>query len=216
MNKDGTYRQGPIPHLGGPFDTAAEFFRAWSSKVEFGLSESRLREAAGQYVNEISTSLSAFRKWVNDNAEHLSINNTGPFPLCHGDFGHNNIVFDDNYRLLGVIDWETAFAAPYETSCEFSLTLSVIPPAMDVPWNYDEAGCPKDPELRQKFEDRASYIAIVRRKEQERGLTEGYTLSAALEDAQRQHLTSAMRFYQDGIAGWYFKVTEGFTWTSKG
>lgn len=26
-NKDGSYRQGPIPGLGGPFETAAEFLR---------------------------------------------------------------------------------------------------------------------------------------------------------------------------------------------
>lgn len=211
INEDGTYRQGPLPNLGGPFDTAADFFRAWSSTVEFGLSESRLRDAAGPYADEISQSLSAFRGWVNDNAEHLSANNTGPFPVCHGDFGHNNIVFDDNYRLLGVIDWETAFAAPYEISGEFPLSLLVIPPAMDVSWKYDEAGCLKDPEVRQKFDDRTSYIAIVRHKAQERGLTGGYTLSAALQDAQRQHLASAMRLYQDGIPGWYFKVAEEFT-----
>jgi hypothetical protein len=211
VNKDGTYRQGPLPTLGGPFDTAADYFRAWAAKVEFGLSKSRLRDAAGQYTDEVSRSLSAFREWVNDNAECLSVNNTGPFPLCHGDFGHNNIVFDDGYRLLGVIDWETAFTAPYEISCEFPLSISVIPPAMDVPWKYDEAGCPTDPEDRQRFADRASYIAIVRQKEQERGLTEGYTLSAALEDAQRQYLASAMRLYEDGIPGWYSKVAEEFT-----
>lgn len=210
INKDGTYRQGPLPILGGPFDTAADFFRAWSAKVEFGLSERQLRDAAGPYADEILLSLSAFREWVNDNAECLSVNNTGPFPLCHGDFGHNNIVFDDRYRLLGVIDWEAAFAGPYEISCEFPLSISLIPPAMDVPWKYDEAGCPKDPEDRQKFADRATYIAIVLQKEQERGLTKGYTLSAALMDAQRQYLASAMRLYQSGIPGWYFKVAEGF------
>ncbi|KAE8405866.1 hypothetical protein BDV37DRAFT_83891 [Aspergillus pseudonomiae] len=162
INEDGTYRQGPLPILGGPFDTAAEFFRAWSTKVEFGLSEGQLRDTAGPYAEEISLSLSAFREWVNDNAKSLSVNNTGPFPLCHGDFGHNNMVFDDTYRLLGVIDWETAFAGPYEVSCEFPLSMSVVPPAMDVPWKYDEMGCPKDPDERQKFADRASYIAIVR------------------------------------------------------
>lgn len=210
MNEDGTYRQGPLPTLGGPFDTAADFFRAWSTKVGFGLSEGELRDAAGPYADEILNSLSTFRKWVNDNAECLSVNNTGPFPLCHGDFGHNNIVFDDRYRLLGVIDWETAFAGPYEVSCEFPLSISVVPPAMDVPWKYDETGCPKDQEDRQKFADRASYVAIVRQKEEERGLTEGYSLSAALEDSQRQFVTSAMRLYQSGKPGWYSKVAEEF------
>ncbi|GAB1206987.1 hypothetical protein APSETT445_005691 [Aspergillus pseudonomiae] len=158
INEDGTYRQGPLPVLGGPFDTAAEFFRAWSTKVEFGLSEAQLRDTAGPYAEEISLSLSAFREWVNDNAESLLAH----FPYVMVIFGHNNMVFDDTYRLLGVIDWETAFAGPYEVSCEFPLSMSVVPPVMDVPWKYDEMGCPKDPDERQKFADRASYIAIVR------------------------------------------------------
>ncbi|KAL5360791.1 hypothetical protein BJX96DRAFT_184803 [Aspergillus floccosus] len=211
INEDGTYQQGPLPILGGPFDTAAEFFRAWASKAEFGLSKDRLRDAAGPYADEIFSSQLDFKEWVKDNADQLSFNNTGPFPLCHGDFGHNNIVFDDRYRVLGVIDWETAFAAPHEVAGEFPLSISVIPPAMDVPWNYDEAGCPKDPEVQQRFADRASYVAIVRQKEEEQGLTEGYTLSASLEDSQRQYLTLAMRLYQGGKAGWYSKLAEGFT-----
>ncbi|KAE8151280.1 hypothetical protein BDV25DRAFT_128885 [Aspergillus avenaceus] len=172
VNDDGSYRLGPIPALGGPFDTAAEYFKAWAAKAEFG-----------PFVDEILSSVSTFRKLLADNAEWLSVNNTGPFPLCHDDFGHNNIVFDDNYRLLGVIDWETAFAAPCEISGEFPLSISLIPPAMDAPWNYDET-------------------------EEEQGLTEGYTLSSALQDNKRQYLASAMRLYQNGKAGWYSKVME--------
>ncbi|PIG82838.1 hypothetical protein AARAC_003169 [Aspergillus arachidicola] len=133
INDDGSYRQGPIPGLGGPFNTAAEFFRAWSTKVEFGLSHDQLKDAAGSFADELLISGLAFKALMNDMAEELLTSNEGPFPLCHGDFGHNNMIFDDNYRLLGVIDWEGAFAAPCEISGEFPLTLSVVPPAMDVP-----------------------------------------------------------------------------------
>ncbi|EER37499.1 conserved hypothetical protein [Histoplasma capsulatum H143] len=154
INDDGSYRQGPIPGLGGPFETAAEFFRAWSAKVEFGLSQDQLKEAAGSFADELSASASSFKQLVNDLAGGLSIRNDGPFPLCHGDFGHNNIIFDDKYRLLGVIDWEGAFAGPWEISGEFPLTLSIVPPVMDVPWNYDENGLPKDAKDRQRLVDR--------------------------------------------------------------
>ena len=102
------------------------------------------------------------------------------------------MVFDDTYRLLGVIDWETAFAGPYEVSCEFPLSMSLVPPAMDVPWKYDEMGCPKDPDERQKFADRASYIAIVRQKEQERGLTERYSCHTLAEHALSRALFNVL------------------------
>ncbi|KAG5293345.1 putative aminoglycoside phosphotransferase domain-containing protein [Histoplasma capsulatum G186AR] len=210
INDDGSYRQGPIPGLGGPFETAAEFFRAWSAKVEFGLSQDQLKEAAGSFADELSASASSFKQLVNDLAGGLSIRNGGPFPLCHGDFGHNNIIFDDKYRLLGVIDWEGAFAGPWEISGEFPLTLSIIPPVMDVPWNYDENGLPKDAKDRQRLVDREEYIAMVAGGERRRGLVEGYSLSLALRDTKRQYLASAMRLYQRGKPGWYSKVMECF------
>lgn len=206
MNDDGSYRQGPIPGLGGPFDTAAEFFKAWSTNAQFGLSHDKLQEAAGPFAEEVSASASSFKKLLHDSAAGLSIRNEGPFPLCHGDFGHNNVVFDDHYRLLGVIDWEGAFAGPWEISGEFPLTLSMIPPAMDVPWNYDENGLPKSAEGRQRVRDRGEYIAIVSEEEGRRGLVTGYRLSLALRDSGRQHLVSAMRLYQNGKPGWYSNV----------
>lgn len=211
INDDGSYRQGPIPGLGGPFETAAEFFKAWSTRVDFGLSPDQLKEAAGPYAGELSASASSFKTLVNDLAESLSVHNKGPFPLCHGDFGHNNIIFDDRYQLLGVIDWEAAFAGPWEVSGEFPLTLSMVPPAMDVPWNYDEMGYPKDVQDQQKLFDREEYVAIVQEKEREKGLAEGYNLSSALQDSERQYLVSAMRLYRRGKPGWYSKVMDRFS-----
>lgn len=38
-------------------------------------------------------------------ASKLCIQDRGPFPVCHVDFGHNNIVVGDNYKILGVIDF---------------------------------------------------------------------------------------------------------------
>lgn len=111
INPDGTYQQGSIPGLGGPLDIATDFFKAWATHASVG----------------------SFKPLINDLADRLSIRNEGPFPLCHGDFGHNNMIFDDEWRLLGVIDWESAFAAPWEMAAEFSLTPMTIPRAMVAP-----------------------------------------------------------------------------------
>ncbi|KAL4983750.1 hypothetical protein BDW68DRAFT_181277 [Aspergillus falconensis] len=210
INEDGSYEQGAIPGIGGRFDTAADYFRAWATKAEFGLTKDELSVAAGQYADDILQSTLSFLSLIQITADKLSLNNYGPFPLCHGDFGHNNMVFDDKYRSLGVIDWETAFAAPPEISGEFPLTLSVVPPVIDVPWNYNEAGQPKHPEDIERFADRASYIAIVKRREEELGLTGEYSLSKALEDFDRQSFASALRLYQRGKPAWYSKVMKSF------
>lgn len=38
----------------------------------------------------------------------------GPFPLCHLDLHHGNLLFDDDYNLTGVIDWSHAQTVPLE------------------------------------------------------------------------------------------------------
>jgi aminoglycoside phosphotransferase (APT) family kinase protein len=38
----------------------------------------------------------------------------GPFPLCHLDMHHGNLLFDDDYNLTGVLDWSQAQTVPLE------------------------------------------------------------------------------------------------------
>ncbi|KAJ5837501.1 uncharacterized protein N7525_002689 [Penicillium rubens] len=211
QNEDGSFDQGPIPGIGGPFETATEFFQAWAAKVEFGISEAKLREAAGSFADELSFSASSFISLVETLAGNLSVQDKGPFPLCHGDFGHNNMVFDDEYNLLGVIDWEAAYAGPWELFGEFPLTLSMLPPDMDAPWNYDESGLPRDAESLQRCADRRDYVTAVIEKEQEMNVVEGCRLSVALQDSRRQDLAAAMRLYSRGKPGYYSKVIEKFS-----
>lgn len=211
QNEDGSFDQGPIPGIGGPFETATEFFQAWAAKVEFGISEAKLREAAGSFADELSLSASSFLSLVKASAGNISACDKGPFPLCHGDFGHNNMVFDDEYELLGVIDWESAYVGPWELFGEFPLSLSTIPPDMDAPWNYYENGLPKDAETVKRYADRRDYVTAVIEKEEEMNLHEGYRLSAALQDPCRQDLATAMRLYRRGKPGWYSKVIEKFS-----
>lgn len=68
------------------------------------MSPPSLRDASGPNADEVEASVGSFKPLINDLADRLSIRNEGPFPLCHDDFGHNNMIFDDEWRLLGVID----------------------------------------------------------------------------------------------------------------
>lgn len=209
LNADGTYQQGPVPGLGGPFNTATEFFQAWSAKAKFGTTEGKLREASGPYAAEIIASVSSFPQAISRLAHRLSVLDHGPFPLCHGDFGHNNVIVDDSYRIIGVIDWETAFAGPWEIFGDYPLTISTVPPAMDGPGNYNEDGSPNDADLAQKYMDQKAYVAAVTREEDRIGEIT-HRLSEALRDSKRQHLATAMRLFQSGKAGWYGKLIHPF------
>lgn len=200
LNADGTYQQGPIPGLGGPFNTATEFFEAWAAQAKFGLSDEQLRAASGEYANEMVPSVSSFPESISRLASRLSARDHGPFPLCHGDFGHNNTIVDDDYHILGVIGWETAFAGPWEVFGDFPLSFSTVPPVMDAPWVYNEDGSPKSADMAQKFADQRDYVAAVK-EEENRSRGRGHCLSEALEDSKRQQLAIAMRLFQNGKAG---------------
>jgi hypothetical protein len=206
INEDGTIQQGPKPGLGGPFTTATQFFRAWCAKAKFGLSDDRLQASCGAYAAELILSIISFPKKLAVAASRLSVCDNGPFALIHGDFGHNNAVVNDNYEILGLIDWEMAFAAPWEFAGHFSLTLSTVPPLMDAPWNYDELGRPIDPILAQKFAHQEDYIAKIKDPEDARSVTGSPRLLTALQNPWKQHLMTAMRLYQSGKLGFYSKL----------
>ena len=76
--------------------------------------DKRLRAVTRQFATEIIPSVVSFPKSISNLANRLSIRDHGPFPLCHVDFGYNNIIVDDKYQVLGVIDRESAFAGPWE------------------------------------------------------------------------------------------------------
>lgn len=154
---------------------------------------SSIKRFCGELYEEIAKSVSDFPDKMAELAERLVKWDRGPFPLCHVDFGHNNVVVTDDYSILGVIDWEHAFAAPWET-VGFRLTLQMIPAAMDAPWNYDEQGQPKDERDRVKLEDRRKYVAAVRRAE-ERGNFSSSMLSEVLANTTVQDVATAVRLF---------------------
>ncbi|KAM5465271.1 hypothetical protein MauCBS54593_006517 [Microsporum audouinii] len=202
--EDGSYDIGPIPGLGGPFNTATEYLRAWSATVKFPHTKSFIENNCGDLGAEVALSTAEFPQRINELAEKLSVRDNGPFPLRHVDFGHNNILVDDKYKIVGVIDWEHAFPAPWET-IDFPLTLNMVPKAMDAPWNYDDHGVPTDEDLRERLVERKDYIAAVCRAEG----PGSSILSSILSDSKVQALVTAMRLYAyDGKMGFYSKVLD--------
>lgn len=206
---DGTVTIEPIPGIGGPFDTASAFFRAWAAAATFPLSEQRIRELSGPYGDEIWDSTKTFPVKLGELANSIAgAYDSGPFPLVHTDYGHNNIIVDAEYNLLGVIDWEGAIAAPWGM-VEFPLTVRTIPVSIDAPWNYTSDWSPKDAHTMSDHKDREEYLQALRDAEKELGIPP--KLSEVLSNQRIRDVAAAMKFFAiDGKLAWYSKVLDEY------
>lgn len=194
---DGTYTVGPIPGIGGPFESSTRFFKAWAATAKFPHSNQRTKELCGEYADEIMKSVAQFPDDIRTWADSLTSN--GEFYLRHPDFGHNNIVVDvDDYEILGVIDWEGAYSVPAEC-LDFPLLLRVVPRAMDSPSSYSEDGHRKDDATRATLADRQTYLEYVTKAEGQHGLPN--VLSNALADPKGQDICAAISLYAAGKMG---------------
>lgn len=217
--QDGTYDIGPLPGLGGPFNTATEYLEAWAEAAEFpsleGVRSSSHWMAGGKIVSnedieeEISgleASILAFPAKLKKLAANIPLRNDGPFPLIHSDFAYWNVIVDDGYKILGVVDWEHSHTGPWEM-VHFAMGFMPTPAPMNPPESYDDAGVPRDDELKESFREMEEYVDVVRQVEQAKGLSP--TLSAVLCDRAGQDLAYAMRLYTvDGKHGYYSNILD--------
>lgn len=163
----------------------------------------RVKQIWGDGYEEIVSQIVNFPPKVGELASKITARDHGPFPLFHVDFGHNNIVVDDDYNVLGVIDWEHACAVPWER-IYFPWSLSTVPAPM-APDNYDENGTPKDPSTSTVIGEQKTYIDTGQSIERNKGLAP--ILSATLANQASQDLAYAMKLYtEDGICGRYTDV----------
>ena len=96
----------------GPFSSVAEYFTAIAeAAVERAQSDKRPQE------NPISfASLGAFVFMDIVRNTDLFRSNEARFPLNHMDLGTQNILVDDDFNFLAVIDWEFAHTAPWQVN----------------------------------------------------------------------------------------------------
>ena len=112
-SSDGTYDVGPIPDLGGPFETATEFFKAWAAQAKFPTLEETIRKMiGGDVVEEVLSSIRSFPTRIQSLAGLLSAHDTGPFPIYHPDLFQHNVIVDDDFDVLAVIDWQGTYTVP--------------------------------------------------------------------------------------------------------
>ena len=166
----------------------------------------RLKELYGEENGkELDASMVAFPNKLKKLAATIPTRNSGPFPLIHVDFGFWNVVVDDDYKILGLIDWESAHVQPWE-SVRFPLCVGPSPAPMGPPQWYDAGGVPLTEDLKKGLEEEKDYVDAVRRYEEARGLSP--TLSNVLGDRAGQDLAYALHCYGEGMHGWYSRILD--------
>jgi hypothetical protein len=208
-NKDGGYKCGPLPGIGGPFKTATAFFEAWADTVKFKRDKeeiSGMMQGAPISLEEMLTIIENFPSQVKAMAGRLSSSDTdkGPFPLCHDDFFHSNIMVDENtFDVTAIIDWDGACTVPWELIA-FPDFLLAMPISFDLPQNYDQYGKPVDRELQETWREQGEYIEMVRAVE-----LEDTMLSSCLRSKRSQTIAYTYGAYTSmGKLGYYNRVIE--------
>jgi hypothetical protein len=101
---------------GSPFDSAADYYAAkLAATITARGFEEILQKCyrpvdIGKWETAGQTDKEKLALWVYlQVASYLGANaHAGPFPLDHGDWHDQNVLVDDDYRIVGVIDWELA------------------------------------------------------------------------------------------------------------
>lgn len=206
-NQEWGYESGPLPGIGGPFDTAAAFFEAWADKVKFKWDKETIRHMMQRgpiSAERMIAIIEEFPSRIKAMASRLSTSNDGPFPLSHDDFLHSNIMVDEKtFNVTGIIDWEGACTVPWELVA-FPEFLQAMPASFDLPHKYGPDGQPIDEEMRQTWRERREYIEMVKLVEVEDNL-----LSTSLGSTRSRTLSYAYgAFTSIGKLGFYDRVIE--------
>ncbi|KAH7061876.1 hypothetical protein BKA63DRAFT_429851 [Paraphoma chrysanthemicola] len=199
---DGTYSVGKLPGIGGPFETAVDFFCAWARNAKFPYREETIRKrTSGVDVDAIIKSIKDFPAQLSNFAKRHSFQ-SGPFPVIHADLYKSNLLVDSKFCIQGVIDWESAIVGPWEI-VEFIKDLCIVPSVMDGPlWSEVESD-------REMLADRKRYISVVKTQEDAKQLD--HKLSQALDDWSTQNFAHAFWLYEDGRIGFYTDVLNSFS-----
>lgn len=201
---DGSYTIGPIPGIGGPFDTAAEFVQEFTKCLWFP-GPRRLDPYIASILNleQVLYGYDSFPDWLADlvaSGKHFT--REGPFPICHPDMFYHNVLYDNDFKTVGVIDFAGAITAPWEL-VGWPALVATPPPLFSAPMaplEEEDAGR-KDAEL--------AYVAMVRQAEEDANLD--HKLSDILSDRDLQDLATTINHFRKGKMADYKQVMDHYT-----
>ncbi|KAH7303716.1 kinase-like domain-containing protein [Stachybotrys elegans] len=206
-DQDGTFTVGPIPGIGGPFRTAASFIQAWCANIKYPYREEYIRKHVPEsLVDEILRGVAEFPSRLArlaSSGKYFTLD--GPFPIRHPDLFHSNVIVNNGFNVLGVIDWEGACAVPWEL-IDPPCFLSTVPRLLNPPEQYDTAGLPLEVDEAIKWADEKAYAAMVRAAE--RDANADSRLSDILSNRNTQDLAGIVHLFAQGKIGLYSRVLD--------
>jgi len=177
LGPNGTIDIGPLPApfgFKGPFTSAADYFLSWAAHAKFGnldFLHGRLEDNDG--LRSLKQAVILFPSRLKSAVEKRSPRNPtsyeNRYPIVHRDFLQHNILFDDTYNVVGVIDWEFAHSAPLEVfaaltnmySCFDSKTLRAVTDRDDEGRQYIEDVMEEEKDIGQGCKLSKSFGSIL-------------------------------------------------------
>ncbi|GAB0139139.1 hypothetical protein EsDP_00007353 [Epichloe bromicola] len=156
--------EGLVPQ--GPFSTAIEFFTAIG---QASLRKAKLRDEK-RNQNLVPSSMLGASVFLDIVQTTGLFGESQPhYPLNHMDLGTQNIIVDDNFNFLGLIDWEFAQTAPWQVNhypMPFPLLCSdsEIQDALDDPRNIAHKNVSRQTFARQLYSEKFRDAEIMQRK----------------------------------------------------
>jgi hypothetical protein len=184
LKPNGDVGIGPLPAefgFKGPFDSTADYFFAWSDhnpvfKNLDCLPDPCLRKAAESFPRRLKLTIEE---------KLLPVSRSdGDYPIVHPDFLMHNILLDDEYDVVGVIDWEYAHTAPIEVfAAQTNMYAAFDPERACLAWG----------------EEGRQYLADIVREERGNDSSQSRKLSQAFGSLLGD-LGFCMRLFEQGIA----------------
>lgn len=202
---DGSFSVGPIPGIGGPFDTAASFIQALAAVMKHRLDDDQVRQHCPPWIlNEILKGHKEFPSRLGKLAasgKHFT--REGPFPIRHPDLTQCNIIVSKTLDVLGVIDWDRAYAMPWELidfpSIFWTTTSHLISPELN-------PGQPANPGEAKGIADMMLYVSMLR--DAEREAHTDHRLSDVLGDTEAHELGGIIHSFRSGKIGTYGRAMD--------
>lgn len=138
---------------------------------------------------------STFISEVEEVVHLLSDKDAGPFHLLHVDFGIHNVIIDDEYNILSLIDWEQTFVGPAELAAVGPWDLRTHFPK---PEDEEEAKSNSFRFWERRIRNREIFLAAVEASETVQGCTSSPKLSKMIM-GPKEDILSLLRRWQDGV-----------------
>lgn len=109
---------GPLPSMfghQGPHTSTSKYLLSWAAHAEFALNDipecgydEFVASNAVEFLPRLEAAITK-NKLAIDSSPH-----EGRYYIIHPDLTPSNVLFDDQWNLVAVIDWELSFTAPLE------------------------------------------------------------------------------------------------------